>query len=462
MIILNRRTALTSCAFFLSACVHPAPPAPALPAGWIEAQPGTPDSFAPAGEWWTAFNSPELTRLIATALADNRGLAAAAARILQAEAQADIAGAGRFPTVSGSASANRSSRSIPGQASDGNTSIVSRSARATVQATYQLDLFGQIRNQSAAVAQRIDSSRFDRDTVRITLCADVATTYFQLLASRDRIRSAENRLGIARQLLILVETQLRLGAVSALEVSQQRAQIAQQEGALSGLRQAERQSLDSLAALIGQPPSDLSIGGATLVALTAPAVGAGLPSQLIARRPDLRKAESDLVANGFDLAAARAARFPSFALTAQAGSASRELGDLLTSGTFFRNIAVNLTAPIFSGGRLAGQEKLTEARRTELIAAYEQAVLNALRDVETALMANRESTAQLDYAEQAAAESATAFRIAEARYRSGAQAFQIVLDAQRTLLSADDAVAEARRARLAAAVGLINALGGGV
>lgn len=231
---------------------------------------------------------------------------------------------------------------------------------------------------------------------------------------------------------------------------------------MSGLRQAERQSLDSLAALVGQPPSDLSIGGATLVALTAPAVGAGLPSQLIARRPDLRKAESDLAANGFDLAAARAARFPSFALTAQAGSASRELGDLLTSGTFFRNIAVNLTAPVFSGGRLAGQEKLTEARRTELIAAYEQAVLNALRDVETALMANRESAVQLEYAEQAAAESATAYRIAEARYRSGAQAFQIVLDAQRTLLSADDAVAEARRARLAAAVGLINALGGGV
>jgi NodT family efflux transporter outer membrane factor (OMF) lipoprotein len=444
--------------FALAACVQPAPPHPNVPDAWID---GAADPAWPSDTWWTAFDAPELSRLIETALAENRNLAAAAARILQAEAQADVAGANRFPIVSGNASANRSSRSIPGQASDGNTSIVSRSARATVQASYQLDLFGQIRSQEAAALQRIDSSRFDRETVRLTLCADVATTYFQLLAGRDRIGSAEERLMIARQLLTLVETQRGFGTVSDLEVSQQRAQVATQEGALSGLRQAERQSLDALAALTGRPPSELKIEGASLLNLDAPATRPGLPSDLLTRRPDLRRAESDLAANGFDLAAARAARFPSIGLTVQAGSASRELSDLLSAGTFFRNIAANLTAPLFSGNRLESQKRLTEARRAELVANYEQAVLNALRDTEDALIAGRESGTQLAFAEQAAAESATAFRIAEARYRAGTQGFQNVLDAQRSALAADDAVAEARQARLAAAVGLIAALGGG-
>ncbi|MBM3516223.1 MAG: hypothetical protein FJX59_21275, partial [Alphaproteobacteria bacterium] len=181
----------------------------------------------------------------------------------------------------------------------------------------------------------------------------------------------------------------------------------------------------------------------------------------LTRRPDLRKSESDLAANAFDLMANRAARFPSISLTAQAGSATRELSDLLSAGTFFRNLAANLTVPIFSGGRLEGQERLSEARRTELIANYEQAVLNALRDVEDALVAAREGDTQLDFAGQAATESATAFRIAEARYRAGAQPFQTVLDAQRSALGAEDAVAQARQARLAAAIGLMSALGGG-
>ena len=456
---IKRGMTAAAVATVLSACINPQTSSPPTPNTWIDS--ATEDAAWPADRWWTAFNSPELNQLIETGLAENRDFAAAAARILQAEAQAEVSGAGRFPNVSGNSSANRSSRSIPGQASDGNTSIVSRSARATIQATYQLDLFGQLRNQSAAARQRIESSQFDRDTVRLTLCASVATTYFQLLSARDRIRTAEGRLKIARQLLALVETQRRLGTVSDLEVSQQRAQVAQQEGALSGLRQTERQTLDALAVLTGRAPSDLKIAGATLVGLDIPEVRPGIPSDLLARRPDLRKSESDLAANAFDLTAARAARFPGISLTAQAGSASRELNDLLSAGTFFRNFAVNLTAPIFSGGRLEGQEKLNEARRAELIASYEQAVLNALRDVEDSLIAAREGDAQLDFAGQAATESATAFRIAEARYRAGAQPFQTVLDAQRSALSAEDAVAQARQTRLGAAVGLISALGGG-
>ncbi|MBM3515187.1 MAG: TolC family protein, partial [Alphaproteobacteria bacterium] len=276
-VLAKRGTTIMFAAIALGSCANPDMPQPKIQAVWIDA---TTEAAWPEGRWWTAFKSPELDQLIDTALTENRDLAAAAARILQAEAQAETSGAGRFPTVSGNSSANRSSRSIPGQASDGNTSIVSRSARATVQATYQLDLFGQLRNQSAAANQRIQSSQFDRDTVRLTLCASVATTYFQLLSARDRIRTADERLKIARQLLTLVETQRRLGTVSDLEVSQQRAQVAQQEGALSGLRQTERQALDALAALTGRAPSELSVAGATLVGLDIPQIKPGLPSEL--------------------------------------------------------------------------------------------------------------------------------------------------------------------------------------
>jgi len=430
----------------LAGCAAPPAPQVETPAQW---QAETADGQAwPEAGWWRGFDNAELSRLIDEAAAGNRNLKAAVARILQAQAQAKIAGASLWPSVSAGGSASRSDSG-------------GRSSQANVQAAYEIDLFGQNRANAAVALTRVDSSLFDRETVRITLFSDVATTYLQLLSVRDRLRLAEERLRIAEDLLALVEAQARIGTVSNLELSQQRAAIASQRAAIPGLRVSERQFIDALAVLLGRLPQGFDVTGRTLADLSIPAVAPGLPAALLERRPDLRKSESDLRANGFDVAAARAARLPSLQLTAQGGTSSRELSGLFERGTFFSSIAASLTAPLFAGNRLEGQEQASRARRMELAENYQQSVLSAFREVEDALTATTQNAVQYDFAQEAYAQSAEAYRLAELRYRAGTVNFQTVLNAQTAVIQAQETLIQSGLARLTAVVTLTKALGGG-
>jgi NodT family efflux transporter outer membrane factor (OMF) lipoprotein len=442
---------------WLAACAAPPPPGIDTPARWQSAADG--EGAWPDAAWWQGFGSTELDGLMAEAAANNRGLKAAVARILQAEAQAKVSGAARLPSVSASGSLSRSDTDFS-NANRPNAGATTR-AQATVQASYQLDLFGQARANAAAAQARVESSLFDRETVRITLFCDVATTYLQLLAVRDRVRLAEERLAVAEELLALVVAQQRIGTISDLELAQQRAAIAAQRAAIPALRASERQSLDALAVLLGRAPQGFDVAGRTLVGLKLPEIAAGLPSELLVRRPDLRKSESDLAANGFDVAAARAARLPNITLTAQGGTSSGALGDLFSSGTFFNSLTASLAAPLFLGNRLEGQEQAVTARRLELIETYRQNVLAALRDVEDALTASRENALQYGFADEAYRQSLEAYRLADLRYRAGTATFQTVLDAQRGVLQAQEALVQSALARHNAVIGLAKALGGG-
>ena len=434
----------------LAACAIPLPPSVDTPPGW---QAGTEISAAwPDAAWWTGFGNDELSRLITVASENNRNLKAAVARILQAEAQAKIAGAAQFPSISAGSSIGRSN-------ADGRAA--NTTAQATLQASYQVDLFGQVRANAASAATRVESSLFDREIVRITLFSDVAATYLQILSVRDRLRLAEERLRIAESLLALVEAQNRIGTVSNLELAQQRAAIASQRAAIPALRVSERQAIDALAVLLGQLPEGFNITGRTLADMKLPGIAAGLPAALLDRRPDLRKAESDLRANGFDVAAARAARLPSLQLTAQGGSSSDALSGLFNSGTFFSNIAASLGAPLFAGHRLEGQEQAVRARRMELVENYQQSVLSAFRDVEDALTAAKENAVQFGFAQEAYVQSVEAYRLAELRYRAGAANFQTVLNAQTAVLQSQEALIQSSLGRLTAVIGLTKALGGG-
>ncbi len=441
-----------------------------IPAAW-DSQRGAPADLWPSTTWWQGFGSAELNRLIAAGRQSNTDLRAALARIRQAEAQARISGAALYPTLGLDAGASRtrqgrgslssstglSSSSFAGRSDH----VIRNSYSGTLAAGYQLDLFGANAASAEAALARLDSSRYDREAVAITLHADIAANYFTLLGLRDRIRLADETLRLAEDVLQVLERQRAAGASTDFEVAQQRSAVATQRATLAGLQQQERVALDALAVLLGRPPQGFRVEAASLNAVSLPPVIAGLPSELLLRRPDLRKAEADLVAANFDIGAARAARFPSLDLTVRAGTQSSTTGMLLDPATMVYAMAASLTAPLFEGGRLQGQEDLSRARNAELIETYRGAILTAFRDTEDALSATAIAAQQYAFAQEAYEQAREAYRIVDSRFRAGTVDFINLLDAQRSVFAANDTLVQAYLSRFTAIIDLYQALGGG-
>jgi NodT family efflux transporter outer membrane factor (OMF) lipoprotein len=409
----------------------------------------------PGAEWWQGFRSPELNRLIADAMAGNRDLKAALRRIDEAEANVRIAGAALLPTLAAGGSAQRSDRG-------GNTrGGASNSYQTSLQASYQVDLFGANRASAEAAEARLASSRFDRETVAITLVADTARAYFQALSARDRRQIAESLLRNAESILDLLEETARVGTSSALEVAQQRSAVASQRAALPGLILSERQALSALAVLLGRNPQGFTVTARSLDEIVLLPVAAGIPSELLLRRPDLRRAEAELEAALRETQAARAARFPTLDLTGEGGLASTALSRLLTSGSLLYSLAASISAPIFAGGRLEAQEDFSTARFQELAENYQQAALLAFQDVQNALDASEQNAREYDLRREAFAQAREAYRLAELRYRAGTATFLTVLQAQQSVFQAADSVLQLQFAQFSSTIDLYTALGGG-
>ena len=417
----------------------------------------------PDRDWWRGFGSRELDTLIDQAIEGNRNLRAAVARIRQAEAQARIAGADLYPALSAGGTASRTKRAprTPGSTTSSRGGSGFTTYEGTLTASYQLDLFGENSATASAAETRVESSLYDRQTVALTLVSEVATTYFQVLALRERRRLAEEQLANAESILELLEQRQGAGTTSDLEVAQQRAAVATGRATLPPLILSERQSLNALAVLLGRPPEGFGVETRTLADMRLPAVIAGLPSGLLERRPDLRKAESDLRAANFDIGVARAARFPSLSLTAEGGTVSGALSGLLGPGSFFYTLTSSLTAPIFQGGRLEGTEQLNRARFDELIETYTQSILAAFQDTENALSAVDQNGQQFVFNRAAYDQAREAYRLADIRFRVGTTDFLNLLEAQRAVFQSADALAQADAARYSALVGVYRALGGG-
>lgn len=419
-----------------------------------------------AAGWWKAFGNDELNRLEATAMENNQDLKAAVARIAQARAQAKVAGAPLYPTLSAGGGAVKSKGSdVVGPTgttvTGGGTSPSTTTYDAILSTSYELDFWGKNAAAADAANQRVVSSIYDRDTVLWTLQSDVATTYFQILAARDRLRLARNTLANSENILRFLESQFRAGTLSPLEVAQQRSAVALQRSTIPALVQAERESIGALAVLLGVLPQSLVIEGQTLHETRPPAVEPGLPSTLLERRPDIQKAESDLRASNKDIVSAHAARFPSITLTGQGGSQAVQLGMMFGPGSALYSIAASITAPIFLGGQLQGQEELTRAQFQELAQAYQKSVISAFRDVEVALSSTDTSSVRYAESKEALLQAREAFRVAELRYRRGAADFLSVLNSQVQVTSSEDAEVQADLLRFNAVVSLYKALGGG-
>ena len=427
---------------------------------WNEAAPAEAAAVSPT--WWTSFGSPELQSLAAEALAGSPDLAIATERVRQAEAQVRVAGASLFPVVNASAGASGGRTSKVGGTGSAKAAVVDSAADVNLSASYELDLWGRNRAGVRSAESSAAASRFDRDAAQITLVSGVATSYFDVLALRARLAIARENLDIAQQVFDLVSARARNGAASALDVSRQEATVLSQKAALLPLEQQERQTLAALAVLVGRAPEGFDVKGTGITDLDVPAIDAGLPAELLVRRPDLASAEAQLAAANADVAAARAAMLPTITLTGSAGLASAALTSLTSAGaTAAIQIAASLLQPVFDGGRLRGQKAIAESRERELLETYRKAILSAFSDVEQALAGTSRLGQQEELQDEVQTRARESLRLAEIRYRGGADDLLTVLDAQRTLFSAQDQLAQIQLSRLQAAVSLYKALGGG-
>ena len=428
-------------------------PAPDMPRAFAE--PTACDAAVPAPDWWSAFGSPELASLVATAQAANPDLAIAAERVRQAEAQVRIADATLFPALNFGLGSSRRETHV-----DGGSWQAADASSASLSASYEVDLWGKNSSGVRSAEAALRASRFDGETVRLTLVAGVANAYFQLLSLRGRLGVVRDNLDIAERVFKVVDSRVKNGAASALDRARQQAAVLTQRAAIPPLELQERQTLFALAILLGRAPEGFDTPALALAGLAVPRVAPGLPAQLLVRRPDLASAEAQLAAANADVAAARAALLPSISLTGSAGLASDVLINFLNAPTAALAIGASLLQPIFDGGRLRAQIDVAASRERELVENYRKFILAALADVESALAAGRRTAEQELLQQQVVEQARVALRLAEIRYREGADDLLTVLDAQRTLFQGEDQLAQIRLLRLQASVGLFKALGG--
>jgi len=426
----------------------------AMPLAWTES--GAADAVVLTRDWWNGFGSAELTELVAAAVGANPDLAIASEHVRQAEAQVRIAGAALFPALNlSAATALRETRVQGGSWTRENSSI------AALAATYEIDLWGGNAAGVRSAESTLSATRFDQETVQLTLVAGVASGYFQVLSLRGRIATGREDLVIAERVLKVVEARTRYGAASPLDLARQQEAVLTLRAAIPPLELQEVQTLYALATLVGTPPEGFNIAGASVTGLGVPRAGPGLPANLLVRRPDLASAEARLAAANANVAVARAALLPNISLTGSAGLASNLLINFLNSPTAALGLGAALLQPIFDGGRLRGQVDVATSSERELVEAYRKSILAALADVEGALAAGGRTADQEALQAQVVAQARIALRLSEIRYREGVDDLLVLLDTQRTLFQALDQLAQIRLSRLQASISLFKALGGG-
>lgn len=432
-------------------------PETATPAGWREGDPAQGAQW-PAPDWWQEFGSTELNALMAEAQRANADLGAAAARVKEADAQTRIAGAPLLPLIE--ATGGPATQQVTSPFSP-NRQIHYSTYTAAVSASYEIDFWGKNAAALAAAKATAVASRYDEEVVTLSVISSVATTYFQALGLQDRLQVARDNLANAGDVLAIINGRRRVGTAADLELAQQETVVAGLRAAIPPLEQQLAQMLDALAILLVKPPDEMKLAARSLTPLSAPSVAPGLPSELLARRPDVREAEAQLVSANANIKVARAQFFPSVSLTAEGGFQSLAVSSFLSLGTGIYSLAASVTQPIFEGGRLKGQLAFSQAQYEELLWNYRKAVVSAFSNVEDALAATRRTAEQQAAEELAVAQARQAYKIAQAQYRVGSVDLLTVLNTENALFSADDLLAQDRIAHMQALVSLFNALGGG-
>jgi NodT family efflux transporter outer membrane factor (OMF) lipoprotein len=440
-------------------------PALDIPRAYKATGPAGPDAPPPL-DWWRGFRSPELTDLMEEAQKVNLDIAAAVARFVQADAQARIAGAALLPTLSASGPGNLAQESYS-RVSGSSLNGLSTGGRETVNfntalsASYMLDFWGQYRDAAQAAEDTSVAKRFDRDVTALTTLTAVATAYFQVLASQDRIRTAERNIASATNILEAIKQRFKAGTGTDLDIAQQESVLANQRAAVPPLRQTLEQNINALALLVSRPPESLHVAGGSMDQIATPRITAGLPSELLTQRPDIRRQEAMLASATANVGSARAQFFPSIQLTGGGGYQSSALSSLIQPHAAFFNLVASVNQPIFDGGAILGNFELSKAQQDEMLQDYRKAVVSAFSDVDNALVSIRETTEKLKLQRVVVSASRRAFQLSEAQLRAGTADIVTVLNTQLTLFQAEDGLWQAQLARLLAFVSLYQALGGG-
>ena len=445
----------------LGGCINLIPeykrPAAPVPASYPpETMPAAAAASVPAAEleWQRFFADPRLRRLIDLALANNRDLRVAVLNIEQARALYDVRRADQLPTVGIGGSAARAATAL------GTIGTVYTVGVAVT--GYELDLFGRVHALSEAALDQYLATAEARKAVQISLVAAVATTYLTLLADDEQLAVTRQTLETRAESTRLTKLRFDNGASSELDYRQSESLL---EGAKAALALALRQrALDenALQLLLGQPvPADLPAPLPLDEGQLATDLPAGLPSELLARRPDIRAAEQQLLGANANIGAARAAFFPRISLTGNFGTASTELSGLFKSGSYAFTGSVQLLQPLFDAGRNRANLEVAEVNRDIAVAQYEKAIQTAFREVADALAGQATLGEQVRALAAQTNALAITYRLADLRYRAGASSYLDALDAQRQLFISQQALVQSRALQLQNLVALYRVLGGG-
>lgn len=433
------------------------------PATYPEVEAGAADAGMRATElgWNDFFKDPRLELLIDTALKHNRDLAIAVAQIEEARGLYRIQRADRLPTIGVSADGTRSKGSALGLSNnDATTTLYTAGVGISV---FELDFWGRVRNLSRAARSQYLATFEAARAFQLSLIRDVATTYLASLEANERIRLAEATVQSRQDGLRIAQRRLDAGVTSELEFRQAETLLTQAETDLAALRLTRAQNDNFLAVLLGGPP-DAALPAPMTLAQQADLVtlAAGLPSELLEKRPDILGAEERLRASRANIGAARAAYFPSITLTGSYGYASTELDDLVGADGNTWSFGPSISLPIFDYGRRRGNLDAAKARETIAIADYERTIQTAFQEVSDALAGRRYLSEQVAAQERSLIAQRRLADLARKRYLEGVVAYLEVLDAERNLFSAEQTLLQLRRAEVANLVTLYVALGGGI
>jgi NodT family efflux transporter outer membrane factor (OMF) lipoprotein len=440
-----------------------------------------PDSFSPSTQpstiastqpvivdtttaWWTTFGDPAMDELIAQARETNLDLRAAESRVREARALRGVVSSRYWPDVSagGSYARQRNSKNLNRSASNFMPTEEDLFS-AGFDATWELDVFGGTRRAVEAATADIAAAVADRNDVLLSLLAEVARNYVELRTAQRQVAIAEENVTAQQQTLELTKARLNAGLTSDLDVARSEAQVAATMSRIPVVQTQVEQSIHRLSVLIGKPPKALSdqLGPPKAIPAPPPQIPAGLPSDLLRRRPDIRRAERNLAAATARVGVATADLFPKFTLTGSLGQEANHFKDLGNSSSTFWSIGPGVSLPIFNAGRIRSNIAAEQARTDQLLANYEQTVLNSLAEVEDALVAYQKEYIRRQSLAQAVSANSRAVQLSQQLYQRGLTDFLNVLDAQRALFLAQDELASSDANVSAFAIALFKSLGGG-
>lgn len=412
--------------------------------------------------WWAQFQDPVLDDHIRSALAENKDVQIAAARIDEFLGQFATTRSQLFPQIGAAGSATREqlSRRAGGAGVGPNADPRLTLYEWTLSATWELDVWGRFRRLTEAARADLLASEEGRRATILTLVASVATAYVSLLDLDRRLAYVKSTAQIRGESLRLFELRFRNGVVSELELAQNRSEYEAAVAAIPPLESAIAQQENALSVLLGRNPGPIA-RGKDLAGLATPGIPAGLPSELLERRPDLRQAEYILVAANARIGAARALYFPSISLTGLLGGVSTQLSDLFSGAARTWAYSGAASVPIFTAGGIAGTVQQAEAQQQQALLQYRKAIQTSFREVEDALVAHRKVREQFAAQARQVDALATYARLARLRYEGGFTSYIEVLDAERTLFEVELSYVQTRAAVLTSLIDLYKALGGG-